>query len=373
MASGGGGPPTTPPPAPTPDAPPPAPRHALRDHRLHANGMIIPVYLYYNDALQQLSDFKTSPTALCIDGPVGQTEADNIVAAAATKEKRNDEGKVIAFRRRTRTLRALWMRHKGLTTMPHSMQQLHDLEELILDGNTISRIPDELTNLKALRVLSMKRNGLKTLPDNIGDLTALMDLDLLHNKLKTLPISFKNLTNLIILNLAQNRISDTSATNLAVVLNNHPKLLSLELQRNSLTAVGCGTIIVCAKTINRLIMLNLMGNDGYRHVRAEDIDDLEATSPEHELNRQLTDARDKRTIELERIDKRQEVAKYRSMVEKGKAFVNQEGERFRMWEWVFGATKGADGNPLPQVLPDELQREVIKHLSIKSRFRLMLW
>ena len=84
----------------------------------------------------------------------------------------------------------------GHTSLPASLAQCTELEELNLHGNQLETLPN-LATLKKLRILVVGYNRFETLPDWIGELAELERLPVSDNPLRTLPASFGQLSKLV--------------------------------------------------------------------------------------------------------------------------------------------------------------------------------
>jgi hypothetical protein len=95
--------------------------------------------------------------------------------------------------------------------IPPEMGGLSNLQELLLDGNQFSgSIPDAIGNLSGLTHLNLSSNQLEgPFPASLGNLTALKDLQLFSNNLGgQIPAEISNLTNLTSLWLEHNAFTD---------------------------------------------------------------------------------------------------------------------------------------------------------------------
>ncbi len=83
--------------------------------------------------------------------------------------------------RTLKILRIQW--GQFLTTLPATIGELSNLEELHLDSNALEDIPAEIGNLYQLRTLSLRANALMSLPVELAQLTRLEHLYLAQNNL----------------------------------------------------------------------------------------------------------------------------------------------------------------------------------------------
>jgi len=120
----------------------------------------------------------------------------------------------------------------GLSTLPDSLRQLSQLQELNLDGNQLTALPDWLGQLIQLQRLNLGFNQLTMLPDSLGQLTQLQWLDLSSNQLTTLPDWLGQLTQLQTLVLGFNQL-----TTLPDWLGQLIQLQTLVLSGNQLTTL----------------------------------------------------------------------------------------------------------------------------------------
>ncbi|KAK2180135.1 hypothetical protein NP493_458g04035 [Ridgeia piscesae] len=149
-----------------------------------------------------------------------------------------------------------------LTSLPLSMGELENLQELYLNENELVSLPDTITQqklfpqtsekLQLLRKLYADENELKQLPKTFGRLRSLEILELGTNRLVQLPKNFGWLERLQVLNLSSNKLDslpesfaelcsltemDLSGNNLRLLpstLNSHRTLRKLFLDKNTL-------------------------------------------------------------------------------------------------------------------------------------------
>lgn len=103
-------------------------------------------------------------------------------------------------------LRELNLSGNSFTEFPEQILDLPGLRYLYLGGNHINEITKDIWKLQSLRVLSMGDNRLTEVPSTLGELKALQALVLCDNMLESLPSSIANLTNLKTLSLHKNRL-----------------------------------------------------------------------------------------------------------------------------------------------------------------------
>ena len=104
-------------------------------------------------------------------------------------------------------LQELYLSDSELSHLPESLGQLTQLREFDLGGNQLNHLPESLGKLTQLRWLSVTVNRLKCLPESLGQLKQLEDLQLSRNQLSRLPESLGQLTRLRCLNLSDNQLS----------------------------------------------------------------------------------------------------------------------------------------------------------------------
>ena len=93
-----------------------------------------------------------------------------------------------------------------LTSLPLSMGELENLQELYLNENELVSLPDTITQQKRLTILNVVGNHIVSLPANIGELQLLRKLYADENELKQLPKTFGRLRSLEVLELGTNRL-----------------------------------------------------------------------------------------------------------------------------------------------------------------------
>lgn len=106
------------------------------------------------------------------------------------------------------TSNILDLSNKGLTSVPSTVFNQTNLEELNLSNNLLTgAIPSQIGNLKNLKILNLSNNKMTGLPAEIGQLTNLQVLDVSNNQLTGLPNELANLKNLKTFNLSGNQYS----------------------------------------------------------------------------------------------------------------------------------------------------------------------
>ncbi len=140
-------------------------------------------------------------------------------------------------------------------TIPATIGQLRNLQELFLDSNHVSGIiPASIGNLSNLVVLWLNSNQLTdSIPSGIANLTKLQSLNLNINKLTgSIPSSLGSLPNLRVLGLDNNKLEG----NIPLSFSNLTNLTSLMLEVNQLT----GSIPDIFANLTKLAYLNLSYN-----------------------------------------------------------------------------------------------------------------
>jgi internalin A len=120
----------------------------------------------------------------------------------------------------------------GITRLPDSLREPHQLERLDLRGNSLTRLPDWIGNLAQLQHLYVGGNELRDLPDTIGGLASLKLLDISFNNVTELPNSVGQLSCLERLDISRNDI-----LRLPNSMGNLEKLQLLSASHNHLTAL----------------------------------------------------------------------------------------------------------------------------------------
>jgi len=104
--------------------------------------------------------------------------------------------------------RSLDLHGLNLRSVPQSLFNLVQLEELYLSLNQLAELPESLAELSRLRELYLSMNEISRLPEAVGSLGQLQVLDVSNNRLSVLPRSVGGLLRLRSLNLSANRIAD---------------------------------------------------------------------------------------------------------------------------------------------------------------------
>jgi len=93
--------------------------------------------------------------------------------------------------------------NERLETLPDSIGNLKNLDELYIYSSPIKCLPDSMGNLKNLRKLFLKYSLIEKMPEWLGDLQSLAALSLDGKKtMKALPDSIGNLKNLVYLDIS---------------------------------------------------------------------------------------------------------------------------------------------------------------------------
>ena len=108
-----------------------------------------------------------------------------------------------------------------INSIPNTMSDLVNLEELKLDYNAISSINSWIGNLTKLQHLNMGFNEITSIDNSIGNLTELNYLDLRFNQLTELPQEIMNLNDTLKnLHLEGNNFSDQAKNDIRTLLPN---------------------------------------------------------------------------------------------------------------------------------------------------------
>lgn len=86
----------------------------------------------------------------------------------------------------------LVLRDDNITTIPHAISKMSNLEILDLESNSLQQI-EVICGLTSLQKLSLGHNPLKCLPKSIGNLSNLRELNLDKTHIRDFPESFRNL------------------------------------------------------------------------------------------------------------------------------------------------------------------------------------
>ncbi|MFX1376813.1 MAG: leucine-rich repeat domain-containing protein [Promethearchaeota archaeon] len=101
---------------------------------------------------------------------------------------------------------SLCLNRCGLITLPFSIGNFKNLEELYLTENRLNSLPESIGNLTNLKLLNLSDNHLIRLPDEIGNLSNLKELHLNHNILQILPETIHKLSKLEIISIWGNQL-----------------------------------------------------------------------------------------------------------------------------------------------------------------------
>lgn len=130
---------------------------------------------------------------------------------------------------KTRPGQTVNLSRRGLTAIPEEILNDSTIRILKLYGNSIDSIPPSIRNMKNLEELYIGKNNLKEFPEEIGELKKLKLLSAQYNEISILPESIGNLENLEQLILNQNRLLKLPGT-----IGNLKKLENLRLSYNEL-------------------------------------------------------------------------------------------------------------------------------------------
>ncbi|MFW9872982.1 MAG: leucine-rich repeat domain-containing protein [Candidatus Thorarchaeota archaeon] len=101
---------------------------------------------------------------------------------------------------------SLGLNRCGLLTLPFSIGNFKNLEELYLTENRLNNLPESIGNLTTLKLLNLSNNHLFKLPNEIGNLSNLKELHLNHNFLQFLPDTISKLKKLDVLSIWGNQL-----------------------------------------------------------------------------------------------------------------------------------------------------------------------
>ena len=99
------------------------------------------------------------------------------------------------------------LRCNNLDSLPASIGNFYNLEELDLSLSHITVLPKEIGKLTRLKKLKLWHTGLTELPKEIGNLTALTYLDVAENELREIPKEIGKLKALKQLHLESNKLT----------------------------------------------------------------------------------------------------------------------------------------------------------------------
>ena len=131
-----------------------------------------------------------------------------------------------------RNLQTLFLNHNRLTVLSVSLTQLRNLQKLYVNDNRLTALPDSLGLLQNLLTLVARNNQLTALPDSLGQLQNLQKLYVNDNRLTALPDSLGLLQNLLTLVARNNQL-----TALPDSLGQLQNLQLLDVADNQLTAL----------------------------------------------------------------------------------------------------------------------------------------
>jgi len=135
--------------------------------------------------------------------------------------------------KKCRDLKRLRINNTSIASLPSSIGELKNLEELIIfDNSKLESLPEELFNCSKLTLLNLSNNKLISLSDKIGQLGNLKGLILDSNNLKSLPAGLCRCSKLDELRVRQNELTSLpdeigNLVNLKIVNLGHNKLKTL--------------------------------------------------------------------------------------------------------------------------------------------------
>jgi Leucine-rich repeat (LRR) protein len=127
------------------------------------------------------------------------------------------------------------LRHSKIDSVPNEIGSLVNLENVSLTQiwhKPIGKIPDTIGKLKKLKILEAERCELSTIPESIANLTQLEELNLSFNPLGIIPDFIKELQNLTSLSLY-----DTALTSFPTPILSLNKLRYLNLASNKISSL----------------------------------------------------------------------------------------------------------------------------------------
>ncbi len=130
-------------------------------------------------------------------------------------------------------------------TLPESIGQLAELQELNVSYTALTTVPESLGQLAQLQKLEVQCNQLTALPECVGELTQLKELSVHNNQLSTLPESLGRLPQLQDLDVGWNQL-----TRLPELIGHFTKLQKLRADRNKLA--------VLPESIGQLVQLKVL-------------------------------------------------------------------------------------------------------------------
>src|SRR5258708_34003059 len=102
----------------------------------------------------------------------------------------------IGFYAENNSVVALSARYCELTSLPVSLGQLTNLQQLDLTGNQITSLPESLGNLIRLKKIYLDGNQITSLPESLGNLIQIKEIQLDENQLVSLPERIGQPTNI---------------------------------------------------------------------------------------------------------------------------------------------------------------------------------
>ncbi|MBK7305398.1 MAG: leucine-rich repeat domain-containing protein [Saprospiraceae bacterium] len=143
-------------------------------------------------------------------------------------------------------LRRLWIGGNPFEGFPEAVCKLEQLEVLSVDGCQLSVLPSSFASLRNLLELNLGGNAFEQFPEVICELRSLRKLWLNGNKLSSLPQSFANLRELRELDISNNRFKEFPQ-----VVCELPNLESLIMWGNQLSELPLAiTKLVGLKSLN---------------------------------------------------------------------------------------------------------------------------
>ncbi len=119
-----------------------------------------------------------------------------------------------------------------MKVLPDSIGNLTRLQRLDVSANHLTSLPDSVGRLAKLRILNVSMNQLERLPESLGDLQELEELMLYENRLNTLPDSLGKLKRLKALAISLNAINSLPESLAGLVA-----LETFDVSGNNLTSV----------------------------------------------------------------------------------------------------------------------------------------
>ncbi|XP_044014034.1 PH domain leucine-rich repeat-containing protein phosphatase 2 [Aphidius gifuensis] len=144
--------------------------------------------------LKQATKTSNSPKKLELSNAGLSKIPDSILAFHEVEEILLDRNSLttiasnLSILRRFPQLKLLQLEHNQLTTIPRELLELVCLTSLNLSNNKIDKVPAEIYRLVNLKELILDRNGIKELPAEIGLLKELKSISAAGNNIEILPI-----------------------------------------------------------------------------------------------------------------------------------------------------------------------------------------